>query len=94
MFTTGLYGVYATLDGISRKATSLANPGSLGGSITRLTAQQTQVKEDLATIAEKQEALRANLAKRFAVTDVRVGASHSTLSFLQQQIDAWNAPRN
>jgi flagellar hook-associated protein 2 len=94
MFTTGLYGVYATLDGISRKSTSLANPASLGGSITRLTSQQAKVKEDLATIADKQETLRASLAQRFAVADVRVGASHSTLSFLQQQIDAWNAPRN
>lgn len=94
MFTTGLYGVYAMLDGISRKSTSLANPGSLGGSITRLTSQQAKLKEDLATIAEKQETLRASLAQRFAVADVRVGASHSTLSFLQQQINAWNAPRN
>jgi len=28
------------------------------------------------------------------VTDARVGASKSTLSFLQNQIDAWNAGRN
>lgn len=94
MFTTGLYGVFATIDGLSRKSTSLANPGSLGASLTRLAAQQNAVKDDLATIAEKQEALRANLSKRFAVADSRVGASRSTLSFLQGQIDAWNAQRN
>lgn len=94
MFTTGLYGVYATIDGLARQATSIANPGSLGASLKRLAAQQSQVREDLATVAEKQEALRANLAKRFAVADSRVGASRATLSFLQNQIDAWNAPRN
>lgn len=94
MFTTGLFGVYATMDGLARRTTSLADPGSLGGSITRYSAQKTQVSEDLAKIAEKQEALRASLVSRFAVTDSRVGASKSTLSFLQNQIDAWNAGRN
>ncbi len=94
MFTNGLYGVYATIDGLTRKATSIAGPGSLGASLTRLAAQKTQVADDIATIAEKQEALRANLARRFAVADSRVGASRSTLSFLQGQIDAWNSQRN
>jgi flagellar hook-associated protein 2 len=94
MFTTGLYGVYATIDGLSRRATSLTNPGSLGGSITRYTEQRAKAAEDLAKIAEKQEVLRASLVQRFAVTDARVGASKATLSFLQNQIDAWNAPRN
>ncbi len=94
MFTTGLYGVFASIDGLARKATSLANPGSLGASLTRLAAQQITIKEDLAGIADKQEALRASFAKRFAVADSRVGASRSTLSFLQGQIDAWNAQRN
>jgi flagellar hook-associated protein 2 len=94
MFTTGLYGVYATIDGLSRRATSLTNPGSLGGSISRYTDQKAKAAEDLAKIAEKQEVLRASLVQRFAVTDARVGASKATLSFLQNQIDAWNAPRN
>lgn len=94
LFTTGLYGVYATVEGLARKATTLANPGSLGGSITRIAAQQGEVKEALAGIAEQQAELRARLSSRFAVADVRVGAAKSTLSFLQAQIDAWNAPRN
>lgn len=94
MFTTGIYGVFATLDGVTRRATALSNPGSLGGSLTRFTAQAAQTKDYLASIAEKQEALRASLASRFAVTDSRVGASRSTLSFLQNQIDAWNSKGN
>lgn len=94
MFTTGLYGVYAAVEGLARKSTSLTNPGSLGGSINRYTKQRTQITEDLSLLTEKQEAFRANLAQRFAVADSRVGASRSTLSFLQGQIDAWNGSRN
>ena len=94
MFTTGIYGVFASIDGLTRKATALGNPGSLGGSIARYTAQAAQTKDDLATIAEKQETLRASLASRFAVSDRRVGAARSTLSFLQNQIDSWNSRGN
>ena len=94
MFTTGIYGVFATLDGLTRRATALSNPGSLGGSLTRYTAQAAQTKDGLASIAEKQETLRASLASRFAVADSRVGAARSTLSFLQNQIDAWNSKGN
>ncbi|MBA4162981.1 MAG: flagellar hook protein, partial [Novosphingobium sp.] len=45
-------------------------------------------------LTEAQEKLRSQLVTRFARTDTRVGASRATLSFLQNQIDAWNAPRN
>lgn len=90
MFTNGLNGVYATIDGISRAASTTSDPGSLAGSISRYTTQKTQITEDQAKLAEKQEALRAQLVARFAVTDSRVGESKSTLSFLKNQIDAWN----
>ncbi|MBB4858086.1 flagellar hook-associated protein 2 [Novosphingobium chloroacetimidivorans] len=90
MFTTGLYGVYATVDKLYRNATAASDPGSLGGSITRFTKQLSQVKEDQTTVAEKQETLRANLTARFAVSDSRISASQSTLSFIQNQIAAWN----
>jgi flagellar hook-associated protein 2 len=94
MFTTGLYGVYATMDSLTRNATTSTDPGSLGGSITRYTAQKTSVTSDLADIASKQEELRANLVQRFARTDVNVSASKATLSFLQNQIAAWNGQKN
>lgn len=94
MFTTGLNGVYGTIDSMTRRATSSVNPGSLGGSLTRFARLQTQVKEDLAEVAEKQETLRATLTARFSATDARIGASRSTLTFLQNQIDAWNAQKN
>lgn len=91
MFTTGLFGVFATIDGISRRASVSGDPGSLGGSISRYNRQLAQVNKSQADIAEKQEALRARLVSRFAGTDSRISASQSTLAFLQNQIAAWNA---
>lgn len=90
MFTTGLYGVYASLDKLGRTVSAASDPGSLTGSISRYTAKKTQLSEDKSKLAEQQEALRARLAKQFSAVDSRVGASRSTLSFLQNQIDAWN----
>lgn len=90
MFTTGFQGVYATVDKLYRETTSSTDPGSLGGSISRFNKQLQQAGEDKTALAEKQETLRANLAGRFAVADTRVQRSQSTLTFLQNQIDAWN----
>lgn len=94
MFTNGLYGVYATIDGITRKATSATDPGSLGGSIVRYQSQKKTTADDLSKIAEKQEALRTQLVTRFSAADTRIGVSKSTLTFLQNQVAAWNKSSN
>jgi flagellar hook-associated protein 2 len=94
MFTAGLYGVYATFDKLSRAASSTGDPGSLGGSIVRYQAKSADLGEAAAKLAEQQETLRATLVSRFAKADTRISASKSTLSFLQAQIDAWNASRD
>jgi flagellar hook-associated protein 2 len=94
MFTNGLYGVYSTIDGIARKATTATDPGSLGGSIVRYQSQQKTTAEDLSKLAEKQEALRSQLVTRFAAADTRIGVSKSTLTFLQNQVAAWNKSSN
>lgn len=94
MFTAGIYGVFAAVDRLARNASTSGNPGSLGGSLARYTTKKTDLAEERSNLAEAQEALRAQLAQRFAKTDSRVGTSRSTLSFLQGQIDAWNAGRN
>ena len=91
MFTTGLYGIFATIDATARTVTSASNPGSLAGSVSRYTSQKTQTSADQTKLAAQQEALRSSMVARFAATDTRVGASRATLSFLQNQIDAWNA---
>ena len=94
MFTSGLYGVYATFDKISRAASSTGDPGSLAGSIARYQSQSSQVSEDAAKLLDQQERLRATMVARFARADVRIGESQSTLSFLQSQIDAWNGSKD
>lgn len=94
MFTAGLYGVYATFDKMTRTATSTGDPGSLGGSILRYQNKSISITEATAKLAEQQETLRANLTSRFAKADTRIGTSQSTLSFLQSQIDAWNASKD
>ncbi|MCB2059292.1 MAG: flagellar filament capping protein FliD [Novosphingobium sp.] len=94
MFTNGLYGVYSTIDSIARRTNLSTDPGTLAGSISRYTSQLQDISEDQAELAERQETLRAQLVARFAVVDAKVGASKSTLTFLQNQIDAWNAQRN
>lgn len=91
MFTTGLYGVYATIDGINREAVRAGNPGSLAGSIARYSSSKSQLGTDQAKLSEAQDKLRAQLTGRFSAADTRVGLSRSTLTFLQNQIDAWNA---
>ncbi|MEO5598689.1 MAG: flagellar filament capping protein FliD [Novosphingobium sp.] len=90
IFTNGLYGAFATFDGITRRATATGDPGSLGGSVTRYTAQKAKAGTDKTELAAKQAALRTQLITRFAKMNTAVGASKSTLSFLQNQIAAWN----
>lgn len=94
MFTNGLFGVYATIDAIARRAATPGDPGTLAGSLTRYASQRSKASEDQAKLAEQQETLRAQLSQRFAVADNRIGTSKSTLTFLKNQIASWNASRN
>lgn len=90
MFTNGLYGIYASFDAMSRRANSTTDPGSLGGSILRATALKSRIATQQTDLTGKQEELRNQLVSRFAKMNAGVGVSKSTLSFLQNQIDAWN----
>lgn len=94
MFTTGLFGVFGTVDKMTRDLTLRGDPGTLGGSITRYTNQRDKIDERLSKIAEQQERVREQLVKTFTASDRNVAASQSTLAFLRNQIAAWNAPRN
>lgn len=91
MLTNGIHGVYASLDKLSRAVTVASDPGTLGGSLARLNAQKAKLAAEKLDLAEAQEKLRSQMITRFARTDTRVGASRATLSFLRNQIDAWNA---
>lgn len=94
MFTTGIHGVFATIDRMARNMNATQNPASLAGSVTRYTGMMARLDEQGSNLLSKQEALRDQLTRRFAVADSRIGASQSTLTFLKSQIDAWNAGRN
>lgn len=90
MFTNGLYGVYSTVDKISRAASTAGNPGSLAGSVNKYTSQKTKITEENTKVATMQEALRARLASQLGAADTRINSSKSTLSFLQAQVALWN----
>ncbi len=94
MFTTRIDGIYSTIERMSRSSSASGDPASLAGSIDRYQSQSQQIQTDLEKLAERQEKLRANMIARFAKADSNVAASKSTLTFLQSQIDAWNAQKN
>jgi len=94
MFTNGLYGVYATIDGIARAVGSPSDPGSLGGVIAALGTKQKTLTTQLSDLQTKQETLRTQLVSRYAALGTKVANSQSTLSFLTNQISAWNNKGN
>ena len=93
MFTAGPFGVFATIDRLARANTLRTNPGTLGGSVLRYEAQVERNDEKLEKIAEQQENMRQRLTRDLIAAETRISSSQSTLSFLQQQIDAWNGSR-
>jgi flagellar hook-associated protein 2 len=94
MFTTGLFGVYATIDDLARTMASRSDPGALGGSIARYTSLIARNDERAAKFAEQQDALRERMVRQFAAADRAVSASNSTLSYIRSQIAVWNAEDN
>lgn len=90
MFTAGPFGVFATIDNLARDNTLSSDSSSLGGSVARYQAQIERNDERLADIAEDQEQLRNRLTRSFVSAQSVVASSQSTLSFLQQQIDAFS----
>jgi flagellar hook-associated protein 2 len=90
MFTNGLYGVFATINKISSDAAVSSDPGTLAGALASYTAQKTQISDQQSKLADQQANLRAQLMTRFTTADSLITSSKSTLSFLTNQIAAWN----
>ena len=90
MFTNGLFGVYATLDKLSRATTANADGASIGGSIARMNALQSKLATNRTTLETKQEDLRIKLVSRYASLNRQVSGSQSTLSFLQARFSNGN----
>ena len=92
MFTNGLYGVYGTLANLSFAISSSTDPGSLAGSVTTYTARHASLTSRQAQIASQQSAMQSQLVSQYAAANSSVAASKSTLTYLQNQIAAWNSP--
>ena len=90
MFTNGLYGVYGTLSNIGFQVASASDPGSLAGSVTYYTGQQTTLQTQQTAVATQQSDMRTRLISQLAASNTAVAQSNSTLAFLKQQIAAWN----
>ncbi|MBT0670438.1 flagellar filament capping protein FliD [Novosphingobium profundi] len=90
MFTTGVYGVYASVDKIYRTASSSTGLNSLGASIKKYTALLSAVTDSQTDVAEQQEKLRARLASQFTTSESRIGLLNATKSMLESQIAQWN----
>lgn len=90
MFTTGVSGIFATMDRLARENSLVTDPGSLGGSLKRFEAQKAASDARLEKIAEQQDNLRERLTREFTASERRVVASQSTLAFLRQQVDIWS----
>jgi flagellar hook-associated protein 2 len=87
MFTTGVRGVFATIDRLARENTSIGDPGSLGGSVIRYEAQIARNEERLERIAEQQANLRARLTRDLSAAQSAISTSQSTLDFIRRQFE-------
>ncbi len=90
MFTIGATGVFATMDNLARDNSLRSDPGSLGGSLERYAGLIEGNDDRLTRIADQQEGLRSRLTRDLIAAQSQISTSQSTLSFLQQQIGAWN----
>jgi len=90
MFTTGVFGVFATIDNLARDNASISDPGSLGGSVERYQDQIDRNDVRLERIANQQESLRERLTRNLIRAEQNIAASQSTLSFLEQQVEQFN----
>ncbi len=87
MFTTGVRGVFATMDSLARATSAVGDPGSLSGSVRRAQAQVERNDERLQRVAEQQENLRQRLTRNLSAAESRIATAQSTLSYIRQQFD-------
>jgi flagellar hook-associated protein 2 len=90
MFTSGVHGVYSTVFSMVNSLTTSTNSGSLAGSVTQYTELQTRLTDKQTTMATLQSQLRTRLIAQYAAANSSVASSNSTLTYLTNQIAAWN----
>jgi flagellar hook-associated protein 2 len=95
MFTKGVNGVYATVNKMVMTLTTSGDPssidaGTLTGSVKHYTELQTNITNQQSNLATLQNNLQSRLVAQYAATDASIATYNSTLSYLKQQIAAWN----
>jgi flagellar hook-associated protein 2 len=90
MFTKGSNGIYGTFFTMVQGLTTSTDTGSLAGSVTRYTKLQTSLTDQQNQIATLQSGLRDRLITQYAAANSAVANSNSTLTYLKNQIAAWN----
>jgi len=94
MFTKGVNGIYSTVYKMTAALTTSTDTGSLAGSITRYTNLQTTLTTQKTKLSDQQTALRTRLITQYAAANSAVATSNSTLTYLKNQIAAWNKSSN
>ena len=89
--STSSGGINAALAAIS--AAAVDTKTGLGASSTRYTDAQTKLSDEATKVVDASDAMSKRLTAQFAASEARVAAYKSTLTFLQQQVDAWNSQR-
>jgi flagellar hook-associated protein 2 len=90
MFAEGA-GLTKAMNAIAAAATD--RELGLSASEATYTKQQGKIAEDKGDVLVATENMRTRMTQQFAAMDARVAAYKSTQSFLEQQIDSWNASR-
>lgn len=84
-------GIGGALNAIS--ATAIDKDIGLAASTATYTKGEADITDQQAKMATDADTMKTRLTQQFASMDARVAVYKSTLSFLQAQIDAWNAPK-
>jgi flagellar hook-associated protein 2 len=82
-------GLSAAFDVISTAAASTTH--GLGASEASYGKAKSEVAEDKTVALERAESMRTRMTRQFASMDARVAAYKSTMTFLENQVKAWNS---
>jgi len=73
-----------------RAASRTRTPSSRSASIQRYNDLKGKIVDQRSKISDDSDKLRTRLTHQFSVSDAQIARFKSTLSFLQNQIAAWN----
>lgn len=81
-------GLAGALNAIATEAASTIR--GLGASELSYSRAKTDLSDDRTRALDQAEAMRTRMTRQFASMDAKVAAYKSTMTFLENQVDAWN----